>query len=156
MRSSSVNGGGPSSAQSLTPQEDVPVSDYGANSYPAEYEVTSHERTLAILCHVLPVVLSFSCILMPLGPFIISLIEPNSPFVRKHSREAIAASLGYMGVSLVIFVVGFVTLCIFIGYLILMLIPVVGIIALLYAVLACIRCSEGKYFEYPLTGGLLK
>ena len=102
---------------------------------------TSDEKTMAILSHVLTLVVGF------LAPLIIYLIKKDeSAFVRDHARE----SLNFQITIFIIIIVLFITL---IGIL---LVWIVGILALVFVILATIKASEGKLYKYPFSLRLIK
>ena len=102
---------------------------------------TSDEKTMAILSHVLTFVAGF------IAPLIIYLIKKDeSAFVASHAKE----SLNFQ-ITIWIVIIGlFITL---IGIL---LIWLVGIIALVFVIIATIKASEGKLYKYPFTLRLIK
>ncbi len=127
------------------------MSDLGGASYPAEGPVLDEERTWAMMAHVgtmLGSVIPFGNVLAPLVVWLIQ--KDKSPFVSKHARESLVFQIGIFAVVIVMVVLVFVTL----GAALILVIP--GIVALLvadflYMILATIRASEGKIWEYPVT-----
>lgn len=102
---------------------------------------TSDEKTMAILSHVLTLVVGF------LAPLIIYLIKKDeSSFVREHARE----SLNFQITVFILIVALFITL---IGIL---LVWIVGILALVFVIIATIKASEGKLYKYPFSLRLIK
>ena len=102
---------------------------------------TSDEKTMAILSHVLTVVAGF------LAPLIIYLIKKDeSTFVKEHAKE----SLNFQITAFIIMIGLAITV---IGIL---LIWVVGILALVFVILATIKASEGKLYKYPFNFRLIK
>jgi uncharacterized protein len=102
---------------------------------------TSDERTLAILSHVLTL---FFWILPPL---IIYLIKKNeSAYVTAHARE----SLNFQITMSIAAIVLFLTL---IGILLLW---VLGIVVLVFVIIATVKASDNKLYRYPMTIRLIK
>lgn len=102
---------------------------------------TSDEKTMAILSHVLTLVVGF------LAPLIIYLIKKDeSAYVKEHARE----SLNFQITVFILMVALFITV---IGIL---LIWIVGILALVFVILATIKASEGKLYKYPFSLRLIK
>lgn len=102
---------------------------------------TSDEKTMAILSHVLTFVAGF------VAPLIIYLIKKDeSSFVRDHARE----SLNFQITVFILIVALFITL---IGIL---LVWIVGILALVFVIMATIKASEGKLYKYPFSLRLIK
>lgn len=105
---------------------------------------TSDERTAAILSHLLTLVCGF------IGPLVIYLIKKDdSPYVAAHAKE----SLNFQITIFLGYIIGFITLIILIGVLILMFI---GIVHLVLVIVATIKASENKMYRYPLNFRLIK
>jgi uncharacterized Tic20 family protein len=102
---------------------------------------SSDDKTMATLSHVLTIVAGF------LAPLIIYLIKKDqSTFVAHHARE----SLNFQITVLIIVIVLFITI---IGILIAWL---VGLVAVVFVILATIKASEGKLYKYPFSFRLIK
>ena len=102
---------------------------------------TSDEKNIALLSHVITLVSAF------LGPLIIYAIKKDeSTFVASHAKES-------LNFQITIFLV-VILLCItIVGIL---LIWFVGIISLVFVIIATIRASEGKLYRYPFSIRLIK
>jgi len=112
----------------------------GTDSVPSTIP-TSDEKTMAILSHVLTFVSSI------LAPLIIYLIKKDeSSFVAQHAKE----SLNFQ-ISLCI-----ITFILFITIIGILLLWVVGILALVFVIVATIKASEGKLYRYPFSIRLIK
>ncbi len=102
---------------------------------------TSDEKTMAILSHVLTLAVGF------FAPLIIYLIKKDeSTFVSYHAKE----SLNFQITIFIIIVALFITV---IGILLAWL---VGILALVFVIMATIKASEGKLYKYPFSIRLIK
>lgn len=102
---------------------------------------TSDEKTMAILSHILTFVAGF------VAPLIIYLIKKDeSAFIREHARE----SLNFQITIFIIVIALFITI---IGIL---LVWIVGIVALVFVIMATIKASEGKLYRYPFSIRLIK
>ena len=102
---------------------------------------TSDEKTMAVLSHALTLAVGF------LAPLIIYLVKKDeSGFVRDHAKE----SLNFQITVFIVLVGLFITI---IGILLMWL---VGILALVFVILASIKTSEGKMYRYPFTLRLIK
>lgn len=102
---------------------------------------TSDERMLAILSHVLTL---FFWIFPPL---IIYLIKKNeSEYVTAHARESLnfQITIGIIGIILFLTIIG------------ILLLWVLGIIALVFVIVASIKASDNKLYRYPMTIRLIK
>jgi uncharacterized Tic20 family protein len=117
------------------------MNDLGGKSYAPSVEATSDEKTMAIVAYILSVLCCF------IGPLIIFLIKKDSYFVKQACLQAI----GFWVLALIAAIVlGVVT--IFLGGIGAGLATVGQI---LYVVVACIRASEGKVYEFPLSGSIV-
>lgn len=106
-----------------------------------EYTPTSDEKTMAILSHVLTMVAGF------LAPLIIFIIKKDeSKFVSAHAKESLNFQLTLMLVfiGLIITVIG------------ILLIWLVGIFMLIMVIVATVRASEGKLYNYPFSIKFIK
>lgn len=102
---------------------------------------SSDEKTMALLSHILTIVCGF------IAPLIIFLVKKDeSSFVREHAKE----SLNFQITIFIIFIILFITI---IGILLMWL---VGILTLLFVILATIKANEGKLYKYPFTLRLIK
>lgn len=114
------------------------------------YPVSGEERTFGMLCHLL----AFSGFIIPfgtiLGPLVIWLIKKDqSPFVNDQGKE----SLNFQ-ISIVIYGIVAAILClIFIGFLLLI---AIGIVWLVFVIMASVKANEGKMYRYPLTIRFIK
>lgn len=108
-------------------------------------EVSKDDKNLAMLSHLL----TLSGYIIPLGniigPLIIFLTKKDqSPFIRLHAVEALNFQI-----SLTIYaIVSAVLIFVFIGFL---LLPAIAIVGIVFAIIAAISASEGKTYRYPLT-----
>lgn len=106
--------------------------------------VTSDERTLAILAHILTLVAGF------IPPLVIWLVKKEeSAFVAENAKESLNFQITLFIAVMICFVLTFVL----IG---LLLLPIVGIGALVMVIIATVRASENKVYRYPLTLRLIK
>ena len=106
-----------------------------------DYAPTSDEKTTALLSHILTFIAPL------LAPLIIYLVKKDeSKFVESHAKE----SLNFQITIIIICIVLFITI---IGIL---LIWVVGILSLVWVIIATIRASEGKLYKYPFSIRFIK
>ena len=100
-----------------------------------------NEKTMAILSHVLTLVVGF------LAPLVIYLMKKDeSAFVKEHAKE----SLNFQITIFIIIIVLFITI---IGIL---LAWIVGILTLVFVIVATTKASEGKLYKYPFSLRLIK
>ena len=97
---------------------------------------TKDEKLLAVLLYVL----SFPTPL--LGPLIIWLIKKDSPFIDYHGREYFNFLISYTIYGIIAGILSLVV----IGWLIL---PVLGVAAVIFTIIAAIRAYEGVEYRIP-------
>ena len=111
---------------------------------PSGAGVTQDERNMCILVHILAIFTLF------LGPLIIWLLKKDqSPEVGRHAIEV-------LNFSITIAIAGFV--CFLLAFVIIgaILMPLLGLYALINLVLGAIAASKGEFRHYPFTLRLLK
>jgi uncharacterized Tic20 family protein len=107
-------------------------------------EVNKDARTFAMLAHLLAIFTSF------VGPLVIWLVKKDEhPFVDEQGKEAlnfqITVAIAYIVAGLLSF------LCI--GFL---LFPAVGVVNLIFCIMACVAVNKGEHYRYPLTVRFIK
>jgi uncharacterized Tic20 family protein len=101
--------------------------------------VSKDAINMALLCHILAIFTGF------LGPLIIWLIKKDeAPFVDRHGKEA----LNFQLTVLIAWVASGVLAFACIGF---VLLPVVGIVDLIFCILAAIKASRGEEYRYPVS-----
>lgn len=99
-------------------------------------------RVLAILAHIFGIFIGF------LGSLVI-LIASEDKSVKKHARNALNWQL-----SLIVYlVISAILALILIGFLLMI---ILGVLNVIFCIIAAIKASEGKKWEYPLTIKFLK
>lgn len=114
-----------------------------------EYEVTSSDRTWGVLVHAaafVGLVVPFGNILAPL--IIWAIKKEDSRFVDDNGKQAINFQITW---TILLFLVG-LTIFIVIG---LVLVPLVALAWVILVILAIIRASNEKVYDYPLTLDLI-
>jgi len=105
---------------------------------------TSDEKTMALLSHLLVLVASF------VAPLVIYLLKKDeSSFVANNAKESLNFQITFaiaIGVSVLLMMV-------LIGFL---LIFAVSLANLVYVIIATMRASEGKEYQYPFCIRLIK
>ncbi|MBN8457468.1 MAG: DUF4870 domain-containing protein [Verrucomicrobia bacterium] len=105
---------------------------------------SSEDRTLAMLCHLLGLLTGF------LGPLVLWLVKKDSsPFVDHHGREALNFQITLMVVMFALGIATFVLMFVFIGFLLIPVIAVVGILALIAEIMAAVAGQNGEWYRYP-------
>ena|SRR5260221_13559316 len=124
------------------------MSNFGAN-FPAGvqdpkgqyYQPTQDDKTWGMLAH-LSALLAGMVALPFVGPLVVWLMyKDKSPFVGDQAKEALNFNLAVLIAALVC-VVTVVGIC---------LLPIVGIGALIFQVIAGIEASKGVWYRYPYT-----
>ncbi len=102
---------------------------------------TPDERTMAILCHIL-------CLVVWLfGPLVIYLIKKDeSAYIAEHARESINFQL----------TVAIITIVLIVSIIGLFFVWLVGIAAAILIIIATIKASDNRIYRYPFTIRFLK
>ena len=99
---------------------------------------TSDERSMAMLCHLLPIFTGF------IGPLVIYLMKKDtSGYVRRNAAESLNFSI-----SLIIYaIVSILLIIVIIGFFMLLSLGVFGLVC---HIIATVKANEGKPWRYPL------
>jgi len=115
-----------------------------------------NERFWCMLLHLSALTGFFSFAGFFLGPVVIWLMQRDRfPAVRAHFEEAINFQLSLVLYSVILFVLSVVTL----GIGLLITWPIflaIGVMELIFPILAAMKASEGQSYLYPLTIRLIK
>ena len=131
----------PGSLPSPAPHPSAPPSPYGGQ---LPWRTGPDDTTWALLAHIGGVFFSF------LAPLIILLTKgQQSGFVRDQAAEA----LNFQLTLIIAYVVSVVLIVVLIG---LLLLPVIGVLALVFGILAAIASSRGEAYRYPVNLRLVK
>jgi uncharacterized protein len=106
--------------------------------------VSSDERSLAILCHVLSIFFSF----IP-GLVIYLMKKDESPYVAEHAKEVLNFQISLLIYVFVSIILVFLIVGIF-------LLIAIGIGSLILYIVAAIKANEDVLYRYPLTIRLIK
>ncbi|ROS31046.1 DUF4870 domain-containing protein [Cellulomonas sp. PhB150] len=130
----------PQPSAQLPPQPPSPPQQQTWGAAPPVPLRPDEERTWAILAHVLPLVVGGF-----LPPLIIWLaFRGRGAYLEDQAKEA----LNFQLTLLIAYVIGFVTVFILVGFVIL---AAAGIGALVFAILAAVASSRYEWYRYPLT-----
>jgi uncharacterized Tic20 family protein len=113
---------------------------------PVTVEVSSDQRTMALVAHLLGLFTGF------IGALIIWLIskdDANKSFVTDQAKEA----LNFQITIAIALAASFVLMLVLIGAL---LLPVVGLFSFVFSIVAAVKANGGEYYRYPLTLRLVK
>jgi len=91
-----------------------------------------------------------------LGPLIIWLVKKDTmPFVNDQAKEALNFNITIAIIFVILTILGFATLGV--GFLLaLPLMIIIGIVALVFIILAAIKANEGVAYRYPFALRLIK
>ncbi len=107
-------------------------------------EVSQNAKNMALLCHLLGF---FTCFI---GPLVLWLIKKDDdPFIDQQGKEALNFQIT---VTIASIVAGFLTV-ICIGAI---LLPLIGILDLIFVIMACVASSKGEAYRYPVSIRLIK
>lgn len=111
--------------------------------WPQPAPATQEERSWALGSHIGCLVGAWIALAF-LVPLVIMLVKNDSAFVRAHAVESLNFQLsfliyGFAGVLLLFVGIGFIVL------------PVLGVMWLVFVVLATLKAKDGYAYRYPLT-----
>ena len=107
-------------------------------------QVTPDDKSMAMLCHLLSILTGF------IGPLVIWLVKKDtSRFVDHHGREALNFQFTVFIVMMSLSFITFILMFIFIGFAFIPLLFVVGILAFIVEILACVAANKGEWYRYP-------
>ena len=110
------------------------------------------DRNMAMLCHLLGIVTTYTIGLGFVGPLIIWLLKKDqSPFVDAHGKEALNFQLTLLLELVCGGVAAFMLTFVLVGLLLFPLLALVPLLALIPEILACLAASRGEPFRYPLS-----
>jgi len=127
------------------------MGDLGGASYLTDEPVLEEERTWAMVAHLSVMAGS----VVPLGniiaPLVIWLVhKKKSAFVVKHALESLVFQIAIMVTMIALLLLTVVTM----GAAIILAVPAIlalVVASFVYMIVATIRASEGKVWEYPVT-----
>ena len=134
---------------SPVPPSPSPSSPMGTIGYQGP-EPEKDARTLGMLCHLL----AFAGLIVPLGsiigPLVLWLLKKDtSPFVDDQGKESLNFQITVHIALIACFILMFVVIGIF-------LIPVVGILDLIFVIIASMKANQGIAYRYPFALRLIK
>jgi uncharacterized Tic20 family protein len=125
----------------------TPAIEYGgATGYPGPYvgpAPDANAKTMGMLCHLIALagfVIPFGTII---GPIIMWQVKKKDhPFIDDQGKEAVNFSI----TAMIAIIVGFLSLFILIGIL---LLPAIAITWLVFVIIATIKANQGIAYRYP-------
>jgi uncharacterized Tic20 family protein len=105
--------------------------------------VSSEQKLLAIIAHVSYFIGGLGFIIAPL---VIYLYKKDDAFVQEHAKQALVSHIFMLVISGITCV-----LCtIFIGFLLVPVLVIIGLVFVISSVIAAIKAADGKMYYYPL------
>ena len=104
---------------------------------------SNDDRVFAMLIYVSSFFTTF------IGPLVIWLVKKDSPFVDYHGKEYFNFLISYAIYTLIAWILVFLL----IGFIIL---PIIGIMAFVFTIIAAIKAYEGQDYHIPLTIRFIK
>ena len=121
-----------------------PPSPYGANAGQPGPLNPNDEKTWALGTHLLCLVASF------IAPLVVwRVFKGRGPFLEHHAKEA----LNFQITVLIAAVVSSLLILLLVGF---VLLPLVGLWALIMPIIAAVKASNGDWYRYPLTIRFIK
>ena len=107
-------------------------------------EVSQNAKNMALLCHLLGF---FTCFI---GPLIVWLIKKDDdPYIDQQGKEA----LNFQITVTIASIAGGILSVVCIG---LLLLAAVGILDIIFVIMACVASSKGQAYRYPVSIRLIK
>jgi len=125
-------------------EENVESVDQNTEDSGQAPEISQNTKNIAMLCHLLGI---FTCFV---GPLIIWLLKKDEDaFIDSQGKEALNFQITVALAS----VVAMALSCIVIGV---FLMPVIGVLDLVFGIIACVKSSNGEDYKYPISLRLVK
>jgi hypothetical protein len=108
------------------------------------YAPSKEEKSMAMLCHLTGLLGGLIPPVNIIAPMLIWLIKKDQmPFVNDQGKEA----LNFQISMTIYFIIGFFLIFILVG---LVLLPVLGILWLIFGIVATVKANEGTAYRYPM------
>ncbi|HZM78599.1 MAG TPA: DUF4870 domain-containing protein [Candidatus Limnocylindrales bacterium] len=123
----------------------------GGNVAPVGY-ATNEEKTWALVSHFGGAAAAFvSGGFLGWVPALVAMLTKgnDSPTVRAHA----VAALNFQALWTIVAVIGYVTFCLIIGFIIL---PVAILMSVIFGILAGVKANEGQLYTYPASPQIIK
>ncbi|MBN1456607.1 MAG: DUF4870 domain-containing protein [Sedimentisphaerales bacterium] len=107
-------------------------------------DAPQNAKNMALLCHLLGLLTCF------IGPLVIWLLKKDEhPFIDSQGKEAlnfqISVTLASIAAGILsVFCIGF------------LLFPIIGVLDLVFSIMACVKSSQGVDYKYPISIRLIK
>jgi uncharacterized protein len=129
----------------VNPVEDVKKSEIPSSTSKSngDYQYTSEQRTIAILTHLGGIMFGF------VPSLVVYLIQEKEGFVKENAKSALNFQISIIIYAAICFVLTFILIGI-LGFMAL------GVFLVVMPIIAAIKTSDGKVYQYPLTINLIK
>ena len=128
------------------PESTPPAPDPAPEQAPEQpkQEVSQDAKNMAMLCHLLGLLTNF------IGPLVLWLVKKDDdPFIDRQGKEA-------LNFQITVAIAGIVCIPLSFACIGLILLPVVGILDLVFSIVACVKSSKGEDYRYPVSIRLVK
>ena len=126
-----------------TPSSGTPIGYEGA------VETNKDARLWGMLAHISGLIASFTGLPL-LGPLIVWLIKKNEfPFVDDQGKEA----LNFQITMTIAILIAVPTMCIGIGF---ALVPLIALVGIIFSIIGAVKANEGIRYRYPFALRLVK
>lgn len=116
----------------------------GPQYQPPQPMTPEDQRLWATLTHIGGIFFNF---VVPLVAYIV--LRDRGQFIREHTRQALNF---HITVAIASFVSGLLTI-VLIGF---VLLPVIGVLVVVFAIMAAVAANQGRFYRYPLTFQFIK
>ncbi|MFJ3383242.1 MULTISPECIES: DUF4870 domain-containing protein [unclassified Curtobacterium] len=116
----------------------------GPQYQPPQPMTPEDQRLWATLTHIGGIFFNF---IVPLVAYIV--LRDRGQFIREHTRQALNF---HITVAIASFVSGLLTI-VLIGF---VLLPVIGVLVVVFAIMAAVAANQGRFYRYPLTFQFIK
>ena len=108
-----------------------------------------NSNIIAALIHVSGIVVGF------IGPLIAYLVVKDAK-LKEHSKNALNFQITMTVAIIVVMVISFILMFVLIGFLTMLLVPLLGLADLVLVIIAAVKAAKGETWKYPLTVQLIK
>lgn len=138
------------SSPSYPPGEGQGSGEHASHIHGDPSLVSTDERNMAALCHLLGLVWTVTLIGGVVGPLILWILKKDeSEFIDFHGKQAI----NFQIVMLIGYVISVPLVCVWIGILTFLVFAVVNLV---FPIIGAVKASQGERYVYPFTYDFLK
>lgn len=138
------------SSPSYPPREGQTSGEHATFTSGDPSQVSTDDRNMAALCHLLGLVWTVTLIGGVVGPLVLWLFKKEeSEFIDFHGKQAV----NFQIVMLIGYVVSAILFCVWIGILTFLVFAVVNLV---FPIIGAVKASQGERYVYPFTYEFLK